>query len=56
MSWYKKYLSVYEKPYSEVPESVINTVRANLNRIQSEHPIVTISVIAYNEEKDEYGK
>lgn len=51
MSWYKKYLSVYEKPYSEVPESVINTVRANLNRIQSEHPIVTISVIAYNEEK-----
>ena len=51
MSWYKKYLSVYEKPYSEVPESVINTVRDNLRQRQSEKPLVTVSIIAYNEEK-----
>lgn len=49
--WYKKYLSVYEKPYHEVPESVIDEVRGNLARLQSEAPLVTVSVIAYNEEK-----
>lgn len=51
MSWYKKYLSVYEKPYNEVPLSVIETVRKNIGRMQSDKPIATVSVIAYNEEK-----
>lgn len=51
MRWYQKYLSVYEKPYSEVSESVVNAVRDNLARLQSDSPLVTVSVIAYNEEK-----
>lgn len=51
MSWYKKYLSVYERPYSEAPQSVVNTVRENIQRMQSDNPLVTVSVIAYNEEK-----
>ena len=51
MRWYEKYLSVYEKPYQEVPKSVVNTVRENLARLQSDEPLVTVSVIAYNEEK-----
>ncbi len=50
-SWYRKYLSVYEKPYHEAPKSVIDTVRENLARVQSDTPLVTVSVIAYNEEK-----
>lgn len=49
--WYRKYLSVYEKPYHEAPKSVIDTVRENLVRVQSDTPLVTVSVIAYNEEK-----
>ncbi len=51
MRWYQKYLSVYEKPYSEVSGSVVNVVRDNLARLQSDSPLVTVSVIAYNEEK-----
>ena len=51
MSWYTKYLSVYEKPYNEIPQSVIDTIRKNLQQCQSEKPLATISVIAYNEEK-----
>lgn len=49
--WYRKYLSVYEKPYHEAPKSVIDTVRENLVRVQSDTPLVTVSVIAYNEER-----
>ncbi len=51
MSWYTKYLSVYEKPYNEIPQSVIDTIRKNLQQCQSEKPLVTVSIIAYNEEK-----
>lgn len=49
--WYRKYLSVYEKPYHEASKSVVNTVRENLARLQSDEPLVTVSVIAYNEEQ-----
>lgn len=49
--WYRKYLSVYEKPYHEVPKSIVDKVRENLARLQSDAPLVTVSVIAYNEEK-----
>ncbi len=51
MSWYTKYLSVYEKPYNEVPQAVIDTIRDNLRQRQSEKPLVTVSIIAHNEEK-----
>lgn len=51
MKWYKKYLQVYEKPFAEVPEEIINEVRHKLKKQQSGHPLVTISLIGYNEEK-----
>lgn len=51
MSWYKKYLAVYEKPFEEVPLETINLVRNNLQRLQNDEPLVTVSVIAYNEER-----
>ena len=51
MSWYTKYLSVYEKPYNEIPQSVIDTIRKNLQQCQSEKPLVTASIIACDEDE-----
>lgn len=51
MSWYSKYLQVYEKPFSEAPQEIIDEVKANLAKLQSETPLVTVSIIGYNEEK-----
>ena len=50
MSWYDKYLSIYGKPFSEVPQSIIEQTRDGLARLQSEEPLASIVVIAYNEE------
>lgn len=50
MAWYDKYLSIYGKPFSEVPESVIIGTRQRLAAMQSEKPLISIVVIAYNEE------
>lgn len=51
MSWYNKYIEVYKKPFSEAPQQIVNNVRNKLKLLQSEEPLVTVSVIAYNEEK-----
>lgn len=51
MAWYKKYLSVYEKPFSEAPKETIEQVRNNISRLQSDRPLVSVVVIAYNEER-----
>lgn len=50
MSWYTKYLSVFEKPFFQTPQIVIDEIRGNLKRIQSENPVATVAIIAYNEE------
>ena len=49
--WYSKYLQVYEKPFSEAPSSIVEEVRQNIAGLQNEHPVVTVSLIGYNEEK-----
>lgn len=52
MSWYSKYLEVYEKSYDAVAyRNIVAQVRDNLSKLQSDNPLVTVSVIAYNEEK-----
>ena len=50
MAWYDKYLSIYGKPFSEVPQSIIEPTRDGLARLQSDEPLASIVVIAYNEE------
>lgn len=50
MAWYDKYLSIYDKPYSEVPANVIEETRDRLAKMQSDKPLISIVVIAYNEE------
>ena len=48
--WYDKYLTIYGKPFSEVPQEVISGTRERLAALQSEEPLASIVVIGYNEE------
>lgn len=48
--WYKKYLSVYGKPFLEVPQQIVDETRERLSTLQSAEPLASIVVIAYNEE------
>ena len=50
MAWYEKYLSIYGKPFSEVPLNIIDETRKRLAKLQSPEPLASIVVIAYNEE------
>ena len=43
-------MTIYGKPFSEVPEDIIIGTRERLARLQSPEPLVSIVVIAYNEE------
>ena len=49
--WYEKYLSIYGKSFDEIPDSVLDEIKNNLSKKQSAEPLVSIVVIAYNEER-----
>ncbi len=51
MKWYKKYLQVFEKPFAEAPSDVIEQTRKNIAMLQSDNPLASVVVIAYNEEQ-----
>ena len=51
MRWYTKYMEVYEKPFADAPQYIIDEVRNKLAKLQSSQPLVTVSLIGYNEEK-----
>ena len=52
MKWYEPYLEVYNRSFdAESMSSVVKEVRSGLQALQSNTPLVTVSVIAYNEEK-----
>ncbi len=40
-----------KKPFADAPQSVIDEVRNKLAKLQSNQPVVTVSLIGYNEEK-----
>ena len=50
-NWYDKYLSIYGKSPDEIPDSVWNEIKDKLADRQSDKPLVSVVVIAYNEEK-----
>ena len=50
-NWYDKYMTIYGKPFSEVPEDIIKCTRERLAALQSDEPLVSVVMIAYNEEK-----
>ncbi|MDD2425865.1 MAG: glycosyltransferase family A protein [Bacteroidales bacterium] len=51
MKWHKKYLEVFEKPFSEASPEVVEKVKKNLAGLQCEEPLASVVVIAYNEEQ-----
>ena len=51
MKWYNKYLQVYGKPFTDEFYPICEHIRERIDHLQSTRPIVTVSIIAYNEEK-----
>lgn len=49
-NWYEKYQTVYGKPFSEVPQEIIDGTRERLAVMQNNNPVASIVVIGYNEE------
>ena len=49
--WYEKYQSIYGKTLDEIPHQVLDKIKIQLAEKQSDNPIVSVVVIAYNEEK-----
>lgn len=49
--WYDKYLSIYGKSYDDLPENILDEIKGKLAKLQSKEPLVSVVVIAYNEEK-----
>ncbi len=49
--WYDKYLSIYGKSFEDIPDSVLDEIKGKLAAKQSEEPLISIVVIAYNEER-----
>ena len=49
MKWAKKYISIYNQPLDNVQEGIIQEIKQKLAKVQSDEPVVTVSVIAYNE-------
>ena len=50
MRWYSEYLSVFEKPFSTAPASVIEEISKKLKKFECENPVASVVVIAHNEE------
>ena len=50
-NWYDKYLTIYGKSFTEIPDSILDEIKGQLAEKQSVDPLVSIVVIAYNEEK-----
>lgn len=50
-NWYDKYLSIYGKTPDEIPDNVWEEIKGKLAEMQSDSPLVSVVVIAYNEER-----
>ena len=51
MTWYDKYLSIYGKTADEIPDNICEEIKENLSTRQSNQPLISVVVIAYNEER-----
>ena len=50
--WYKEYEDLFEIDYAAVPSSMMNEIKVGISKLQSDEPLVSIVVIAYNEERN----
>ena len=52
MKWAKKYISISQSTPDNVHEGIIQEIKQKLAKVQKlDEPVVTVSVIAYNEER-----
>ncbi|MBR1484174.1 MAG: glycosyltransferase family 2 protein [Prevotella sp.] len=51
MAWYTKYLSAYGQPFDQLPPATLQQIKAALAARQSAEPLVSVVVIAHNEEQ-----
>lgn len=49
--WYDQYLSIYGKTIQEIDGNIIEQIKKGLQEKQSVNPLISVVVIAYNEEK-----
>ena len=49
-NWYDRYMTIYGKSFSEVPQYIIDETRVRLSALQSDNPLASIVIIGYNEE------
>ena len=49
--WYEKYLSIYGKSFNGIPDNILDQISVQLASKQSIEPLVSVVVIAYNEER-----
>ena len=49
--WYDKYLSIYGKSPDEISEPILDEIKEKLAKKQCNEPLVSVVVIAYNEER-----
>ena len=50
-NWYDKYLTIYGKSLDEIPDVVLDEIKEKLAKKQNIDPLVSVVVIAYNEEQ-----
>ena len=48
--WYDNYLSIYGKSFDDIPDRLLDQIKTQLAEKQSDNPLVSVVVIAYNEE------
>ena len=51
VKWYEKYLSIYGKSLDEIPNDILDHISVQLASKQNLEPLVSVVVIAYNEER-----
>ncbi len=51
MKWYDKYLRLYGNKFSDTPSDILESISKQLHYLQNSNPLVSIVVIAHNEEK-----
>lgn len=49
-NWYQPYLNIFEKPFESISGEVRKTIRQKLKEQQCDSPLVSVILIAYNEE------
>lgn len=49
MAWYEKFLEAYDSPPENNSKELMNSISRKLSLLQSDTPLATISIIAYNE-------